>query len=276
MSSLTSVIRFMPLFGKGSLRARASSCCLLHSCISQMSPGQGAGRQRPIARRAPLHPQITYSQTRFFAKDKGSKDRKNKSGKPKVVLRDDEMASVINVQDMKDEFAAIADGLKETFIKTLSIRSGTGIEDLEVEYDGTKYPLKELATISRKQANVLVLNLSSMPDAIKPVIEAINNSGMNVNPQQEGTLLYLSLPRVTREHREILAKNAKTLFNKAKDELAKTMSKYVKDANDAKLIRNVSGELVFNTIENIRYLELQALAECEKHLNTKVKELLGE
>lgn len=221
-------------------------------------------------------PPVTYSQVRFFAKDKGSKEKKGKGSRPKVMLKDDEMVTVIPVQEMRDEMEAITAALKEAYIKTLSIRSATGIEDLMIEYDGMQYPLKELAMISRKQANVLLVNLSSTPDALKAVVAAISNSGMNVNPQTEGTTIMLSLPRVTREHREILAKNAKTLFNKAKDELARTMNKYIKEANDAKLIRNISAELVFNTIENIRYLEKQAIAECESHLNTKVKELLGD
>ena len=187
------------------------------------------------------------------------------------------MEAVIDVHEMKDEFAAVVDGLREAYIKTLSVRAGTGIEDLEVEFDGQQHALKELATITRKPAaNVLVLNMASLPDAIKPVVNAINESGMNVNPQQEGTIIYLQLPRVTREHRETLAKNAKILFNKAKEQLAKSMSTYVRQANDAKLIGGVSAELIHDTIENIRYLEQKAVAECENHLAIKTKELLGD
>lgn len=219
--------------------------------------------------------------TRSYAKgkDKG-KEKRGKGGKPKIVLSDREMQAVVEIQDMRDEMAGIADGLKETFIKTLSIRAGTGIEDLVVEFDGAQFPLKELAAISRKQGaagtNIIVLNLSQMPDALKPVIKAVTESGMNLNMNQEGTSVYLHLPRVTREHREILAKNAKTLFQKAKDELSKTANKYIKSANEAKIIRNLSEDLVQDTIDNIRYLEHKALAECESHLSSKTNELLGD
>lgn len=253
----------------------ANDCIFFrHLCMRQSSNPACCHRPPPLLQSSPYA--TTVTSVRSYAKDKGGRDKKGKGGKPKVPLKDEDMIPVIEVHDMRDEFAAITEGLKESYIKTLSIRSGTGIEDLQIEFDGQHYPLKELANISRKTSNTLIINLTSMPDAIKPVIEAINSSGMNVNPQQEGTVIYINLPRVTREHREILAKNAKTLFTKAKDELAKVMNKYVREANEAKLLKNISAELVFNTIENIRWAEQQALAQCQQHLDTKVKELLGD
>ncbi|KAH3689405.1 ribosome-recycling factor, mitochondrial-like [Dreissena polymorpha] len=52
---------------------------------------------------------------------------------------------------------------------------------------------------------------------------------MNLNPQQEGqSLVYLTIPKVSREHREQLAKNAKAIFNKTKDSLNKVYSKFSK------------------------------------------------
>lgn len=59
----------------------------------------------------------------------------------------------------------------------------------------------------------------SSPQYITHVKTAISSSGLNVNPQQEGTTLYVPVPRVTHEHREMLAKNAKVLCDKTKDKL---------------------------------------------------------
>jgi ribosome recycling factor len=51
------------------------------------------------------------------------------------------------------------------------------------------------------------------------------NSGLNLNPQQEGTRIYVPIPKVTREHREKLAKGAKQKCNETKDLLRKVQSK---------------------------------------------------
>lgn len=66
---------------------------------------------------------------------------------------------------------------------------------LMVEFEGEKYPLQELAQVGRKNPQLAILNLSSLPDALQPVLKAINESGMNLNPQQDGTTIYVPLPK---------------------------------------------------------------------------------
>jgi ribosome recycling factor len=112
-----------------------------------------------------------------------------------------------------------------------------------------------------------------MPDALKPVMTAINESGMNLSPQQEGTIIYLPIPKVTREHREGLAKNAKVICQRAKDELKdihSSFSSYVKKQKKG----HVSEELIFNVNENLKYLIDLKIAECDELLDHKINDLL--
>ena len=69
------------------------------------------------------------------------------------------------------------------------------LETLSVEFEGETYPLQELAQVGRKNPQLAVLNMASLPEAIQPVIKAIRESGMNLNPQQEGTTLFVPLPK---------------------------------------------------------------------------------
>jgi ribosome recycling factor len=69
------------------------------------------------------------------------------------------------------------------------------LETLEVEFEGEVYPLQELAQVGRKNPQLAVLNLASLPDACQPVLKAIQDCGMNLNPQQEGTTIYVPLPK---------------------------------------------------------------------------------
>lgn len=248
------------------------SCCRTHArLLSLRTPTLF----HTVPTVSPTNPGIVFESRRLFAKGKGSVQKDKKRDKPRVLLTDQELSQVTDVDDFKTSLEAIVDALKESYIKALNIRAGVGLEDLEVSFDGDVYPLKELATISKKGNNLVVLNLTSMPDALKPVLEAINNSGMNVNPQQEGTVIYLPLPKVTREHREILAKNARTLFIKAKDELTKVQNQHVKKISSLKGM-GVSDDLIFNANENIRYTAHKAMADCESLCQQKTKDLLGE
>lgn len=229
-------------------------------------------QSQPLLLQCPLLPILSRS----LATGRGNVQKDKKRGKPKVTLSDNELMKVIDIDEFKETTEAVVAGLKEAYITALNIRAGIGLEELQVTYDGDVYPLKELATIAKKGNNLVVLNMTDLPDAIKPVLEAINSSGMNVNPQQEGTIIYLQLPKVTREHRELLAKSAKTLFQKAKEELTKAQNTYIKQAKDKKGQQGISDDLVFNATENIQFKVKGSIAECESLLESKTKELLGE
>lgn len=105
--------------------------------------------------------------------------------------------------------------LKDDFTKHLSLRSATGtflklksgtipykycfsigsIESLVVNVDGVDHTLQEVAQISRKNPKMVVINMPVFPQAIPAALKAISSSGMNLNPQQEGTTLYIPIPK---------------------------------------------------------------------------------
>lgn len=60
--------------------------------------------------------------------------------------------------------------------------------------DGKDHTLQELAQIVRKNPKTVVVNMAIFPQAIPSAIKAIQQSGMNLNPQQDGTTLYIPVP----------------------------------------------------------------------------------
>lgn len=69
------------------------------------------------------------------------------------------------------------------------------IESITVNIDGTDHTLQEIAQIVRKNPKTIVINMSVFPQMIPEVLKAIAKSGMNLNPQQEGTTLYIPVPK---------------------------------------------------------------------------------
>ncbi|RWS04315.1 ribosome-recycling factor-like protein [Dinothrombium tinctorium] len=210
---------------------------------------------------------------RSFAKK--AKAGKAKENKPKVMLTDEEMMEVLPVDELKIELSTIIDGFKHELTTNLRIRSGTGIEDLSVEFEGEEHPLKEIAQVAKKSPLLIAINVASLPEAIKPILKAIQDSGMNLNPQQEGTMIYVPIPKVTREHREALAKNAKQFLNKAKEDIRNIQNHYMKIAKRQK-DEGVSADLVFNVTENVKYMADKTFEQCDHLLQLKLKELLGD
>lgn len=66
---------------------------------------------------------------------------------------------------------------------------------LPINFDGTEHTLQELAQIVRKNPKTIVVTMSVFPQAIPSVLKAIDKSGMNLNPQQDGTTLYIPIPK---------------------------------------------------------------------------------
>lgn len=69
------------------------------------------------------------------------------------------------------------------------------LENLPVSFENQKYTMIELGQIIRKNPKTIIINMNSFPQAIPAVLKAISNSGMNLNPQQDGTSLFIPVPK---------------------------------------------------------------------------------
>ena len=61
------------------------------------------------------------------------------------------------------------------------------------------------------------------------------NSGLNLNPQQDGTRIYVPIPKVTREHREKMSKGAKERCNETKEQLKKIQNRNLSKLGEIEL-----------------------------------------
>jgi len=66
---------------------------------------------------------------------------------------------------------------------------------------------------------MLVIDASTSPDKVGAITDALVHSALGVNPQVQGSLIYVALPKMTRQHREELAKSARNLYNKCVERL---------------------------------------------------------
>ena len=114
----------------------------------------------------------------------------------------------------------------------LSHRSANALDELEIDLEGDKFPLKEVASISKRDPKRVVIDSSTFPQATVSIMKMLTSSTLNLNPQQEGTRIYVAIPKVTRETREILAKSARSKMNETKIELRDIQNKYIKDVDN--------------------------------------------
>lgn len=119
------------------------------------------------------------------------------------------------MQDLKQKAQNTIDHLKS---EIASLRTGRAtpalIEDLEVDYYGSKTPLKAMAAISNPEPRTLVIQPWDK-GAMQLIEKAIQASPLGINPIADRDVIRLSIPPLNEERRK---------------ELVKLLGRYIEDA----------------------------------------------
>ncbi|XP_053267196.1 ribosome-recycling factor, mitochondrial [Pleuronectes platessa] len=245
---------------------------LCQSLVRQLrSPLAAASRVSAV----PRCPDITCypaACSRLYATKKAKAKAKGQSAK--VNMNSALVEDIISLDEVKADMSAVLHALKDDFTRNLSIRTSPGaLDHIVVTTQDGKFPLNQLGQISMKSPLLIMVNMSSYPEATAAATHALRESGMNLNPEVDGTIIKVPVPKVTREHRENLTKLAKQLSNKAKDSLRRVRSnalaqvKKAKDAHSEDTIRLVE--------KQIQLMADNMSLDIDKQVAVKTKELLG-
>ncbi|XP_066569175.1 ribosome-recycling factor, mitochondrial isoform X2 [Amia ocellicauda] len=147
------------------------------------------------------------------------------------------------------------------------------LDHISVSTNDGKFPLNQLGQISMKSPQLILVNMTSTPEATAAAAKALRDSGMNLNPEVDGTMIRVPIPKVTREHRENLAKLAKQFNNKAKESLRRVRANAVNQVKKSK--DDVSEDTIRLIETQIQQMADGVAADMDKQLATKTKDLLG-
>lgn len=94
-------------------------------------------------------------------------------------------------------------------IEAGKIRTGRAnpslVEDLLVEYYGTKTPIKQIASISAPEPRLIVIQPWDH-GALSAVETAVRESDLNLNPNNDGVVVRINIPMLTEERRREMVK----------------------------------------------------------------------
>jgi len=183
-------------------------------------------------------------------------------------------AEVVDHRGFKGEVDDALDSLKKDLTSQLVVRTSANVFDqLEVKtVDGT-FTLNELGTISQKGASLVIVNMAALPNYIPDVLKTIWASTLNVNPQQEGYNIVIPMPKVTKDHRQRLAAEAKRRLDTMKTDLRQIQSNYARDMKRRKEI-GVSEDALFTVEQWLKQEIDDVTVVAEKLVKEKQEELL--
>ncbi|VDK80233.1 unnamed protein product [Litomosoides sigmodontis] len=168
-------------------------------------------------------------------------------------------------------------GLEDIFVqeltKSLSLKADLRTyEDFMVKTeDGKQYKLNTLGRIKLLNPLLVSVDFRDNPSVIKSARLAIEQSKLNVTPRQEGAVLYISLPRITRERRENMANVAsKKLLSEYKKALNEVYSKYDRELEDHEEFQKIMESL----LKEKRAFEKKAIMMIEERRNKLLTEVV--
>ena len=90
-----------------------------------------------------------------------------------------------------------------------SVRTGRAsaalLDRIQIDYYGTKTPLKQLATINAPEPRMLTIQPFD-PSSVGTIERAIQESDLGLTPSNDGKIIRLPIPQLTEERRKELVK----------------------------------------------------------------------
>lgn len=114
----------------------------------------------------------------------------------------------MNLEDLniKEESEVVLNWYRDELNSLRTNRASISlVEDLPVQYFGSKSPLKHIASISLADSKTIVINPWNKDNLID-IEKTINESDLNLTPNNDGEVIRLILPALTEERRQELVK----------------------------------------------------------------------
>lgn len=147
------------------------------------------------------------------------------------------------------------------------------VEGLHIDYYGTPTMLKQLAAISAPDAHLIVIQPWDLT-AIAEIEKAILKSNLGVSPSNDGKIIRITVPQLSKERRQEMAKllhkmseDGRVSLRTIRREAKESVEKMEKD-------KIVSEDEKFRGIDDLQKVVDKYIAKIDELLKSKEKEVL--
>lgn len=173
-------------------------------------------------------------------------------------------------EKMKKAFESVT----RQFLEVRTGRAHPGlIEGLHVDYYGTPTLMKQMGQISIPDAHLIVIQPWD-PSAIVEIEKAIMKSNLGVNPSNDGKVVRISLPPLSKERREEMAKLLHSMAEDGRISLRTIRRDAKVSVEKLEKDKVISEDDKFRTIDDLQKLVDKYIAKIDELLKTKETEVL--
>ncbi len=175
------------------------------------------------------------------------------------ILKETEKDMKKSVQHFKNEIAGLRTGRA----------SASLVEDLKVDYYGSKVPIKQLGSISVPEHNQIAIQVWDA-NAI-PAIEKVIQEDLNLNPNTQGNVIRITLPPLTEERRRDMVR----MLHKIAEEARVAVRNIRRDAKEMiEDLEGISEDEKKRALDRLQKITDRYIEEINSLMDAKEKEIM--
>ena len=147
------------------------------------------------------------------------------------------------------------------------------LDNIFVDAYGSKTPLNQLGNISVQDASTLTIQIwdSSL---IKSIESSITESNLGINPQTDGQLIRLPIPKLSEERRKEIIKIASEFAENSKVTIRNIRRDFIEISKNEKKNSNLSEDELKRQINDIQKITDNNIDKIDKILENKKNDIL--
>ena len=147
------------------------------------------------------------------------------------------------------------------------------LDNIHADAYGTKTPLNQLGNISVQDANTITIQIWDV-SLLKSIENAITESNLGINPQSDGQLIRLPIPKLSEERRKEIIKIASEFAENAKITIRNIRRDFIEASKNEKKNLNLSEDDLKRSINEIQKITDNNIEKIDKILEIKKNDIL--
>ena len=177
------------------------------------------------------------------------------------------------LHESEDKMKKTVDVTHREFSAARTSRASTSLVDgIKIDYYGTPTLVKQLATISAPEPRLIVIHPWDK-NLIAEIEKAVFKSDIGITPTNDGKVVRLTIPQLTEERRQSLAKIVKKISEDGKVSLRAIRHAAIEKIKAMESSKEISEDDRFKAQDNIQKLTDKYIGEISTLLSNKEKEI---
>lgn len=174
------------------------------------------------------------------------------------ILKEAEESMKKSINHFKSELAGFRTGRASSSL----------VEDIKIEYYGSRVPIKQVGNVSVPESNQILIQVWDQ-NAISPIEKAIMEQ-LSLNPARQGNTLRITLPPLTQERRKELVK----LLHKTTEEAKVAIRNIRRDAKEMiESLEGISEDEIKRALDKLQKITDHYIDEISNLSSSKEKEI---